>query len=106
MGYHDLRQLCSTQFGSLSVSERTQEEQELLVLGLAIGQVRERRGLSVGELSAVTGVVQTRIQALEAGQLDPDYDLLLTLAEGIGVRLSAFMVRVEELETEGQALGK
>jgi len=78
----------------------------LHVLGLAIGQVRERHGVSVEELSAATGVAPARIRALESGQVDPGYDLLLTLADGIGVRLSAFMVRVEEIEAEGQASGK
>ncbi len=76
------------------------------VLGLAIGQVRERQGVSVDEISAATGVASARIRALEAGQIDPGYDLLLTLADGLGVRLSAFMVRVEEIGAEEQASGK
>ncbi|HWJ49505.1 MAG TPA: helix-turn-helix transcriptional regulator [Solirubrobacteraceae bacterium] len=76
------------------------------VLGLAIGQVRERQGVSVEELSAVTGVAPARIRSLESGQVDAGYDLLLTLADGIGVRLSAFMIRVEEIEAEAQTSGK
>jgi hypothetical protein len=42
-------------------------------------------------------VAWARIAELEAGRLDADYDLLLALAEGLGVRASAFFLRAEEL---------
>jgi transcriptional regulator with XRE-family HTH domain len=73
---------------------------DLLLLGKAIGQIRAERGLSVGELAAAAGIEIERVQALEAGQLDPDYELLLTLAEGLGVRPSALVIRAEELLAE------
>jgi transcriptional regulator with XRE-family HTH domain len=98
--------LSSAQFGSISVSESTQDEQNLLALGRAIGDVRERCGFSASELAAATGIVQARIQALEAGRLDPDYELLLALADGLGVRPSAFVVRVEELQGDERAPGE
>lgn len=74
-----------------------QPEQELVLLGQAIRQVREQRGLSTGELAASLGIERERLDALEAGRLDPAYDLLLALAEGLGVRPSAFVIRAEEL---------
>lgn len=73
---------------------------DLLLLGKAIAQIRAERGLSVGELAAATGVEIARVQALEAGQLDPDYELQLALAEGLGVQPSALVIRAEELQAE------
>jgi transcriptional regulator with XRE-family HTH domain len=92
--------LSAAQFGSFSVSESQQEQPDLLVLGLAIGQLREQLGLSTSEVAAATGIERTRLQALEAGRLDPHYELLLTLADGLGVSPSALIVRAEELQAE------
>jgi transcriptional regulator with XRE-family HTH domain len=69
----------------------------LLLLGRAIREVREEQGFSVGELAGATGVARKRIAAVEDGRFDPEYDLLIALAEGIGVRPSAFFVRAEVL---------
>lgn len=80
------------------MSERRQSQRDLFFLGQAIGQLREERGLSTEVLAAAAGIERTRIQALEAGALDPDYDLLLTLAEALGIRISAFVIRAEELQ--------
>ncbi len=51
-------------------------------------------------LAQTTGVAPTRIRALEAGTLDPDYGLLLVLAEGLGVSAAAFVLRSEDLTNE------
>jgi transcriptional regulator with XRE-family HTH domain len=85
------------------LSESRQKQPDLLVLGEAIGQIRAERGLSTVELATATGIEITRIQALEAGRLDPDYELLLTLAEGLGVRPSALVIRAEGLKAENRA---
>lgn len=84
------------------MSEITQLGQELRFLGKAVREIREQRGIAVGELAAATGMDRTRIEALEAGRLDPDLELLVALADGIGVRLSVFVVRAEELGTATQ----
>jgi predicted transcriptional regulator len=81
----------------VSELEQLDIEQALLLLGRAIRELREEQGFSVGELAAVTGVARERIAALEDGCFDPEYELLITLAEGIGVRVSAFVARVEAL---------
>jgi transcriptional regulator with XRE-family HTH domain len=70
----------------------------LLLLGAAFREIREQHGLGLGELADATGVGRARIAALEAGRLDADFELLLTLAEGLGVCVSAFFVRAEELD--------
>lgn len=76
------------------------DQQDLLVLGRAIAQIRGELGIGAEELAEATGVDRERLSALEAGQVDPTYELLLTLAEGLGVGASAFVVRAELLAAQ------
>jgi transcriptional regulator with XRE-family HTH domain len=80
-----------------------QRQRDLLILGKAIRSVREQHELSAGALAAAAGVPQARIAALESGRLDADFELLLALAEQIGVRPSAFFLRAEELSDNDDA---
>jgi ribosome-binding protein aMBF1 (putative translation factor) len=82
-------------------SEAGQETRDLLILGEAVREVREQQGISIATLAVDTGLDQELIVALEGGQLDPDYELLLRLAEGIGVRVSAFVLGAEALGGHG-----
>jgi transcriptional regulator with XRE-family HTH domain len=82
------------------LSEHQREQPDLVVFGRAIGKIRQERGLSTGELAAATGIERTRIQELEAGRLNPGYSLLILLAEGLGIRPSAFFIRAEELQDQ------
>jgi len=52
--------------------------------------------VSTSELADVAGVERLRISTLEAGTLDPSYELLIALAEGLGVELSALVVGAED----------
>jgi transcriptional regulator with XRE-family HTH domain len=65
------------------------EHVELVRLGEMFRHVREQAGVSVAELAARTGVGAQQIDAIEAGRLDPAFDVMCALADGIGVRLSA-----------------
>ena len=64
---------------------------DLIRFGQTIRQVREREGVSVADLAARTGIDAQRINAIEDGQIDPALDVMIALAEGIGVRLSALI---------------
>ncbi len=74
-----------------------QHQRDLLVLGKAVREVREQHGLGAHELAAASGVAPAHVAALEDGQLDPDFELLLALAKSMGIRPTAFFVRAEEL---------
>ncbi|HUB74247.1 MAG TPA: helix-turn-helix transcriptional regulator [Solirubrobacteraceae bacterium] len=65
------------------------EHVQLASLGERFRQVREQEGVSVSELAARSGIDTRQISALEAGRLDPAFDVMCALADGIGVRLSA-----------------
>lgn len=71
-------------------------KRELAALGQATRQLREERGIGRQELAASLGIAPSKLQALEAGRLDPDYHLLLDLADGLGIRLITLVTRWEE----------
>jgi transcriptional regulator with XRE-family HTH domain len=71
------------------------KRQDLVILGKAIRVIREQHGVSLEQLASAAHVSPARIAALEAGAIDPDYELLLALAERIGVRPSAFILQAE-----------
>jgi len=64
---------------------------ELIRFGQKIRQVREREGISVAELAARIDVDAQKINALEAGRFDLSFDVMIALADGIGVPLFALM---------------
>ncbi|MGH2855361.1 MAG: helix-turn-helix domain-containing protein [Solirubrobacteraceae bacterium] len=68
-----------------------------ILLGRAIRDVREQHGLSAHDLAAAAGVAPARVAALEDGQLDPDFELLVKLAESMGTHPAAFALRAREL---------
>ena len=59
--------------------------------------------MSAEDLAATSDVELAQLRALEAGRVDPTYELLLTLAEALGVRASAFVIRAEALAREDRA---
>lgn len=67
------------------------ERAELARFGESFRQVREQQRVSVADLAARTGIDAQRISALEAGRLDPAYDVMIALADGMGVPLSALV---------------
>lgn len=71
-------------------------ERDLAVLGQATREIRDERGISSEDLATAAGIAHNQLRALEAGQLDPDYDLLLDLADGLGIRPSTLVIRWEE----------
>jgi transcriptional regulator with XRE-family HTH domain len=60
--------------------------------------MREQRGMSADELAEAGGVHRERLDALETGQLDPTYELLVEVAEGLGAQPSALVILAEQLD--------
>jgi len=75
----------------------TDERQQLRFLGQAIRSVREEKTLTVADLATAADISSERLKTLERGELDPDYDLLITLAECLDTRPSTFVIRAEDL---------
>lgn len=81
----------------VSVRENPHEAPELSVLGRAIRLTREQRNLSTDELACATAIPRENIEDLESGHLDPTYELLVTIAEGLGTHPSALVLLAEQL---------
>jgi transcriptional regulator with XRE-family HTH domain len=64
--------------------------------------MREQRGMSIEELASAIDVGRRRINALETGHLDPTYELLLAVAEGLGIQPSALVTLAEELNESSE----
>jgi transcriptional regulator with XRE-family HTH domain len=80
-----------------------QEHHDLALLGKALRALREERALTVSTLAAASSVSAATISALEDGRLDPDFQLLLDIAAGIGVRPSELVSRAEQLAGDADA---
>jgi transcriptional regulator with XRE-family HTH domain len=63
---------------------------------------RKQRGMSAGELAEAGGIPLERVNALEAGQLNPTYELLLQVADGLGMQPSALVILAERLDASAE----
>jgi DNA-binding XRE family transcriptional regulator len=73
-----------------------QQRTQLIALGNVVRWMREERDLSGEALAEAAGVAHWRITAIEEGRLDPDFELLLRLADAMGARCAEFFMRAEE----------
>ena len=81
----------------LFLVQSSDKEPNLLTLGRAIKLVRDQRGMSADELATSSGILRERIDALEAGRLDPTYELLVKIADGLGTQPSTLVTLAERL---------
>jgi transcriptional regulator with XRE-family HTH domain len=77
------------------MSKDTSLTDDLTKLGRALREARKEQCLSEHDLAAATGITLEEVRALEAGKLDPDYELLIELACKLGITLTALVVRAE-----------
>jgi transcriptional regulator with XRE-family HTH domain len=77
--------------------QHSYKEPALSSLGRAVQTRREQRGMSVEALAEASGIPVERIGALEAGRLDPTYELLLEIADGLGSAPSELVSLAESL---------
>jgi len=59
--------------------------------------MRERRGVGADELAGAAAMPRERIDALEIGQHDPNYDQVLALADAFHMQPSTLVIRAERL---------
>ena len=73
---------CFREFaGSLSRVARASIEAVLAEVGPRLKQTRVRRGLTLTQLAALTGISKSTLSRLEAGQRKPSLELLLPIAQ-------------------------
>jgi transcriptional regulator with XRE-family HTH domain len=74
-----------------SATDKATPDPDLIALGRMVRATREQKGMSVTELAQAAGLKRRRLVRIEAGELDPRYDGLIALADGLGVRAAAIM---------------
>lgn len=77
--------------------QSSDKEPNLVLLGRAVELMRQQRSMSVDELTTSSGILREHIGALEAGELDPTYELLAKVAGGLGTQPSALVTLAERL---------
>jgi transcriptional regulator with XRE-family HTH domain len=75
-----------------------EHDRELIALGRAIREVRAQRGMEPGALAAAAGIERKRLDAIEDGRFDPTYDVLLALADALGIEPAALVIRAGDLD--------
>ena len=68
----------------------------LPALGEVIRALRREQGMSQGDLGERAGIHPTWISHIESGKVNPTFANLTRLSEGLGVRLSELIARIEE----------
>jgi transcriptional regulator with XRE-family HTH domain len=58
--------------------------------------VREQQQLTVADLAGRSDISPTRVAKLEAGLIDPRFDVLVALSNGLSVGLSALIPEEDE----------
>lgn len=82
--------------------ESGHRDADLPALGRAVRGRREQLGMSADELAGAVGISRQRIHALETGHLDPTYEVLLALAEGLGIQPSTLVTLAEQLKESNE----
>jgi transcriptional regulator with XRE-family HTH domain len=81
-----------------SLLPEAQRPAQLIALGNVVRSMREERDLSREALAKAAGVAHSRVTLIEEGRLDPDFELLLSLADAMGTRCTEFFTRAEALD--------
>ena len=65
-------------------------------VGRVIRTMREEKGLSQEVLSGLAGIPRSHLSMIETGYISPKVETLWKVAEGLGLRLSEIIRKVEE----------
>lgn len=75
-------------------------------LGRAVRELRVRRGLSQELLGYRSGLHRNYVGAIERGEINPTFRVLLKLARGLGFPLSEIIVLWEERSLDPPPVGR
>jgi transcriptional regulator with XRE-family HTH domain len=76
------------------------DHSQLISLGRSIQQLREEQGLDSEQLAEKSGLQKWRLTAIEEGRLDPPFDVLVKLADALGVGTGTIVTRAETISEE------
>ena len=68
-----------------------------VIVGKAIQQYRESKGLSQEEVSGLAGIGRTHLSAIERGERRPTLETFYRIAEAMQVRPSMLLANIEKI---------
>jgi transcriptional regulator with XRE-family HTH domain len=74
-----------------ATTDKTTPDPDLIAFGRMVRAAREQKGMSVAALAEAAGFKRRRLVRIEAGELDPRYEGLIALADGLGVSVAAII---------------
>ncbi|MGB2711002.1 MAG: helix-turn-helix transcriptional regulator [Conexibacter sp.] len=83
------------------MANRKMESPDHRLLGEAVRELRERHGLSQGELAARTELSRRHLAAIERGDVDPTFLTLVRIARAVPAALADLMLIFEERRQRG-----
>lgn len=72
----------------------------LTALGRTVRRLREQQNISAHELASAAGLQPERLAALEGGRLDPEFELMCSLADALNVTLTKLVGSATEAEQQ------
>lgn len=78
----------------LELTDALAQEQKS-ALAQRLRHLRQRKGLTQGQVSAASGISTPTLSKIENSQLSPTYDVLLRLANGLGVDVAELFVNAQ-----------
>ncbi|MDQ9093085.1 helix-turn-helix transcriptional regulator [Pseudoalteromonas haloplanktis] len=72
----------------------------MLSIGNAVKECRELKGLSLGQLSELSGVDKSYLSKIENNKRDPSMSSLMSICKGIGIPLSILILLAEETKLD------
>ena len=64
-------------------------------VGLKLRELRDRRGITLRELAARSGISHSAISMIERGKISPTIDTLACVLEALGTNLAGFFVEMQ-----------
>ncbi|WP_137391090.1 helix-turn-helix domain-containing protein [Rhodoligotrophos defluvii] len=69
-----------------------------LVIGLELRALRQKKGLSIADLAAMSGVSRAMLSRIENGNTSPSLGTMKSLAKALNVPIATFFRRYEDLQ--------
>jgi len=85
------------------VAKMVEHDRLLSALGQRVRRLREQRNMSEGELAGTAGLRVRRLDSIEAGRFDPPFDVLLALADALGVKAAELVGHTDDIANGGGA---
>ena len=82
----------------------TSDHEQLKHLGEAIRAIRKEKDLTVEALATAASTIPEQLRTLENGELDPEYELLISLADSLSISAATLIGRAASLGGESGRL--